>query len=985
MSVPADQMEDQLNPFRIDEPSPVAPKEKQPYTLTLADIKENKNLWELGALPGDQVSDDNKLIRKFSEETDSRTTKYRLTEEDIANHPNLQALDARPGDMIDDNNKLVRTDTDSAMRQFMYGFDESGNDVVNFGDFIEQYLPMGRLSITDGYISANEVYGDDYVSSSPEVRRDMQARFRERQLLAEYGDEFQPDESSIARTAGGVVKALATPTTLLPVGQTIRGATGIGATLGFSYELSEQLARDGELDPEDLAISTAIGGAGAGALTALAKGVQRGSQKMAESASKKLVQDVQAITYRKQGEGLSRERAFKEALEEVNVSREEFARAATLSGNKVRLTADRQKASDELDAMIQSDSAVSRLLVPSLDRYLGTLSTRIKNISEPVFGAVRKFEYKTHARTSKALEETAQFTRAMGELGEGVKNPLARALFNGNFKAARGILKANAPELLNQFDSVVVPLIRQIGGDLQEVGYKNVDLGVDYFPRLVKDLEGLRKSFGVEARGVIDDAVLRFANARGIQTKNVPLEEVYRKIDKADLDMVIEKVVRNEPITLADGKLLKPRKIDQLRADQLRFYASPEEALQMYIRRSIHDIEKRKLFGRGMEDEASTEASIQRFVANEVKAGNIKEDAQEEMVNLLRARFVGGEEPLGNIASFFRDTGYLGTIANPLTALIQLGDLAQSATFNGLRNTLASLFGTKNMKVIDLGVQQASVDLLSPRKTANFLNEMFRLSGFARLDRLAKETTINASLRKFSKGLTSKNPKVQERTLKELSDKYKGAFGDEFDSLVDDLRNGVKSENTKLLAFHELSDFQPISLSEMPEGYLNARNGRLLYMLKSFMIKQYDIVRRNIVQEYAKGNKVKAARNAAVLSSYIMATNVGVQTARDMIYGREVRPEDIPSKAMWALLGVYGGNQYLTDRYLKGGSPTEFAVQTLTPATPIIDDLFKLGSDLADEDKEIELMRYTRSIPVVGPLLYAWFGGGTERYNERLD
>lgn len=993
MSVPADQMEDQLNPFRIDEPAPKAPAPKQPYTLTLADIKQHKNLWELGALPGDQVDDDNALIRKFSNDDDSRTVGYRLTEQDIVENENLQNLGASAGDIIDENNELVKTNSDSAMRQFMYGFDESGNDVTNLGNWLDQYIPMGNLSITDGYISADEVYGEGYVASEPAQRREMQARARERALLAEYGEDFQPDEGGIARTLGGVAKALATPTTLMPVGQTIKGAAAIGAGLGAGYNITEQLAQTGEIDPVEVLPSAALGAAGAGGLTALFKGIRVGSQKMAEKSSKNLMTKVQAKTYEKQVQGVSREKALQETLDELGVSREEFSRAATLSGNKVRLTADAEKAANELDAMIRTDSAVSRLLVPSLDKYLGTLSTRIKNISEPVFGAVRKFEYRTHSQTAKALRDTEAFTAKMRGLDDGVKNPLARMLFNGNFKAARGILKQNAPDLLREFDSVVVPTIRSLGSDLQNAGYKNIDLGVDYFPRLVKDLEGLRASFGMESRGAIDEAVVKFAKAKGIETKNVSLEDIYKKIGDDDLNMVIEKIIRNEPVRLADGSLLPYRKIDKLRADQLRFYASPEEALQMYIRRSVHDVNKRKLFGREGADDVvtdgagsvKTEDSIQKYVAEEVKAGRIKADQQKELTDLLNARFVGGEQPLGDIASFFRDTGYAGTIANPMTAIIQLGDLAQSSAFNGLRNTMASLFGAKNMKVIDLGIEQASSELINPRKTATILNSLFRFSGFSRLDRLAKETTINAALTKYSKGLASANPKVREKALAELRKKYAGAYGDEFDSLVDDLANGVKSENVKLLAFHEISDFQPVSLSEMPEGYLRAKNGRLLYMLKSFMLKQYDLVRRNIVQEWSQGNKALAVRNGAVLASYITAANMGVQTARDMIYGREVRPEDIPSKAMWALLGVYGLNQYITERYFREGKVKEGVVNYLVPATPIIDSAFTLGTDLFDEDKDKSLLEYTRPVPIVGPLIYAWFGGGSERYNERLD
>jgi len=170
----------------------------------------------------------------------------------------------------------------------------------------------------------------------------------------------------------------------------------------------------------------------------------------------------------------------------------------------------------------------------------------------------------------------------------------------------------------------------------------------------------------------------------------------------------------------------------------------------------------------------------------------------------------------------------------------------------------------------------------------------------------------------------------------------------------------------------------------MPQGYLDAKNGRLLYMLKSFTLKQWDIVRRNIYQEAKDGNVAGATRNLAVLGGYLMAANLGVQTVRDMLLGREVRPEDIPSKAMWGLAGVYGINQYVAERYFRSGQYTEGVANYLVPATPIVDDLFKLGSDIA-EGEDMEPFRYVRSVPVVGPLLYSWFGGGAENYNDRLD
>ena len=108
---------------------------------------------------------------------------------------------------------------------------------------------------------------------------------------------------------------------------------------------------------------------------------------------------------------------------------------------------------------------------------------------------------------------------------------------------------------------------------------------------------------------------------------------------------------------------------------------------------------------------------------------------------------------------------------------------------------------------------------------------------------------------------------------------------------------------------------------------------------------------------------------------------------RDVLLGREVDPERIPTEAMWALTGVYGIDKYSTDKYLKEGKVTEYVVNLFTPATPIIDGLFKGGKEFYDftQDEEVNLEPTLKAIPLVGPIVYNWFGGGAEKYNERLD
>jgi hypothetical protein len=175
---------------------------------------------------------------------------------------------------------------------------------------------------------------------------------------------------------------------------------------------------------------------------------------------------------------------------------------------------------------------------------------------------------------------------------------------------------------------------------------------------------------------------------------------------------------------------------------------------------------------------------------------------------------------------------------------------------------------------------------------------------------------------------------------------------------------------------------------EMPQAYLDSPNGRILYMLKSFMLKQYDVVRRNIVQEYKKGNKSTAIKNALALGGYLSAANVGTQTVKDMLLGRDVSVERIPTEAMWSLLGIYGINKYATERYIQQGQVTDFFYQSVVPATPIIDAVFKGGTELIESiynDEDIDLSPVLKGIPMVGPIAYNWFGGGAEKYNDRLE
>jgi hypothetical protein len=218
--------------------------------------------------------------------------------------------------------------------------------------------------------------------------------------------------------------------------------------------------------------------------------------------------------------------------------------------------------------------------------------------------------------------------------------------------------------------------------------------------------------------------------------------------------------------------------------------------------------------------------------------------------------------------------------------------------------------------------------------------------------------------------------------VQKLREKWSPVFKENTDAFIQDLKDKQITDDVKFFLFNELSDLQPVTLSEMPQAYLENPNGRILYSLKSFTLKQYDIVRNNIVQQWARGNKGEAVKNAALLAGYMTTSGVAVTTVKNFLQGRDIRPENIPDEAMWSLLGVYGLNKYTNERYLARGDIKGAVVNTLVPATPIIDAAFKLGTELPQDDPQIAST--LRAIPVVGSLIYAWFGGGAEKYNEEL-
>jgi len=917
------------NPAKEAVQSAVAPPPDQ--ELTLNTIAQSQYLSEQGAMAGDRW-ENGKLVRVYSKPEDAQDFGHIINEYDILNHPEASALGIKVGDRIV-NGKLVKSEYDDAWNQFKYGY-ESTDGLLQMGiDILNAQIPLA---------GDTEKYGEEFANASEQRRRQLIEYYDQREIQQQF-DPYTLHQLESKGTGGfGVVGeiagALADPTTLLPVGASVKTATAIGTSLGLGHSVAEDVSKGKDIDVAKAAISAGTGGVLGGV-----------GSKVGTVISNKLADRRIRLT------------------EEMKTNKAAAAQKASEESTK------------KVDDAIANDSAVARVSNSGLDKYLGVLSTRLKNVSESAFGRLRKFEFDLHTKTHDRLAQTDEFVKQLLKVNKATQRQIGMHLSNGQFKEAEGLM---TDSLKKEF-SKVKDVLKEMDTELKNAGHK-YDSIPNYFPRHIEDYKGFLNAQGKEERSFYTKALQNYADRKHGGDVN--------KLTDTERSKVLNLATRGyDSSGKVNQAVMKERTIKTLDDNQYQFYQNPARVLQDYIRRGTHDIEKRNFFGTSaVTDDVGldTSESIGKLLSTDLK--NLPQNAQDEVRDLLGSRFKGGEQTLSKAGNIIRDTGYMGTIANPMSALVQLGDLATSGALHGLKNTITSVFGDRYVKLVDIGVEQIlSEELTNPRASGRLLNKLFKASGFRAIDRLGKEATMNAALRKNFNLVKSAKGEAEFRK------KWSGVFGDEIDSMVSSLKSGKVDQNVKLLAFNELADIQPIALSEMPQKYLDLQDGRLVYMLKSFMIKQYDIARRNIVQEFNKGNKLNAVKNMTLLGAYLTAANTGVYTVRDILQNRDVKPEDLPSRAMWALGGVYGIDKYTGERYLANGQFKEAALNLLVPATPLIDAALSVGTDAYKHLSELKskpdwaveapnYAKYLKPVPVFGNLVYQWLLGGAEAWNEDM-
>ena len=847
---------------------------------------------------------------------------------------------------------------------FGRGWSEGKGLVANAGDLLAAYTGYSpSFSIGDehwgtGIHLAEDKYGEDFKDLSFDERRQ-----RINEFDAAETERLYPNQAP--STLGGIVGTIDI-TTLLPVGQTYKAMTVIGGAYGAAFSSTDQLMEKGEIDPLELGAFTVGSAILAPALgytftkSGQAWTKARLPKKIASANS--ALGDLDSNISHYVALGMSPDDALAAAAKDLKLTPKNITDASKLANREPNIP----KIEDAVQMASKHKEATK------LSQLIESVSSRSRELSEPVFNVLRKLEMNILSSTQSRKDKVTPLVKAINAYDNKTQDKISSLLLNGRYDAVHDLLtKGGRAEL-----EVVKNFMFADGQTFKKMYGKGFNTRNNYFPRKVNDYEGLLKAIGrqspKEASGLknkIDEAMKKENVEHMSQLSDLAMTKAVMDASRA----AYPKVYGTSPL----GK----RTIKEVPDELAQFYEPATKSLMGYIESSSRIIEKHKVLGKALgrqpKDEAGDKtAELWKTIGREVKAGRLTLAAEAELKELIRARFIKGEEAMSSIYSTVKDIGYMSTLGQFRSALTQLKDVGTSAYLHGIIPTIKALFKYKSTRVHDAGlIDTISAEMLSPIATKKWLDRVLKYSGFRFSDRFGKKVLIEASM------LSGKRLASSTKGVAKLKKKYGKAYGSDFEKLVTSLKNNTDDEFTELYRFHELSDTQPISMLEMPQKFLNHPDGRIFYALKSFGLKQLTLIHNNIIKRAKGGDKIGATKEALKYAAFIGIVGGTVDEVKGVFGGEDFNAEDIPDHVVNNLTGLIFLNKYSLGDLKKGDLSGFFGDLVFPPIPPLEAGIREVSG--IQEERKIGDPEFgddlIKTMPIMGRILYDWVMGGKEK------
>jgi hypothetical protein len=854
----------------------------------------------------------------------------------------------------------------------------SSNTLNKFSWFLNQPI-KGDVAATEeveegwNYMSAQEQLGitDEQWDAMPTKERITKLKANAVKSTDEF---FNVNPDSPAYVLGNVAGTLTTPTLAFTMAKPAAVATYAGADAAL-YGMGDT----GEVDPLTVGIAAATGGT-------LSKGIQLYGKGKANRTLGALQNEMNIIAA--QSDKINSGPALlTQAKKNLGLSDSAVDKAiANSKGKKLNLPT-KSSAIEALEASSAQEvvkSGSKTALGKGLDYIIEPISEGIKRVSPRTYGKLKQVE-----RT--LFEDSHNYATMV--------DPFLKKAFRTN-----ALNKAQKDKLwLMMSNSKSQKDVDAITGFLKGTGKKGTAMVKDWklYRRAMDDIYDQRvaagntdlpKITGYSPRKIVSNERW-YAGAKASERSAIDriLKDTY-KVDpknatEATLQKAISKYLKstgNRNIQQAGSS--KARVRETLSAGQLKAYQQPWQATHRYIKESMEEVQRYKVFGtKNIDVDGDIDKTISNYIAKELKAGKISGNDVDSLKEYLTARFINGPKQMNEHLRKSKDLGYMTLLGHPSNAIRQFGDLAAAAYTNGIRNSVKGAIATMNRgKMLtpkEMGLlDNVAEEFASDTATKRGVDAVFKYSGFRSVDALGKGALVNSSI--YKAGQQIKSPKGRIKFMNEWSS-ILGA--EDAAKAADDFKafnKGTIDTPTPLMkdvAFMKLSKIQPVTLSEMPRGYLNNPNGRMMYMLQSFAMKHVNVIRQDFFKEMRRGNVGKAMKDGAKLAAFYTSANMGADKVIDLILGRDTKLEDTFYANLYRSTGFL--SKYDVDQMARGGDVYEWAAAIPVPP---LDPVFKgaveagqIATNLArgrrwDSDMKEAGKDMFQNLPIIGRLMANW-------------
>ena len=636
-------------------------------------------------------------------------------------------------------------------------------------------------------------------------------------------------------------------------------------------------------------------------------------------------------------------------------------------------------------------------------KYFRSITSILMDASPVLVSKIRGMEYEIRRKTMKRHNEIAGFVKLLKKIPNSKKKAeIYYQLFNPTERNTKESLE-NFEELLESVglwqEYVKIQFtLDSIRREAKTVGLDEFSDIEGYFPRFVKDVDGLIKAMKKEGDdyGKIQQAVDAAYKFTGNQK---PTED--------QITSTVINILKTGrwPSFLRVPTSAKKRTVNRVLSKYMQFYGRPEDALVNHVFEMTEAIEGRKFIGitkqgtyqkrydsllKELNKESTTEErqeeiageldtltklmtdtkaqidqSVSYYVAKLVKEGKLKGEDEGVVASALRARLT--QKGMHGPMSHFRDVGLITSLGSFMSTMTQLNDVIHSIFEYGLGTTAGALMSKKTFAINDLDLGHVMTEL-SSSPTSRIVDTVLTWSGFKGLDGFLKATTMEAAIQ---------NARSMDR--KSFFARYEKLFGEKTEGFYEATHAPKLDKNSKFLrffAFYELSGIQPISMSEMPIGYNTAGNGRILYTLKSYNLKianrLYDQIKRAWSEDSSSEQKRQAMYQFATYAALLVLSGAGVDELKDWITGKEKPFSENVNNNM---LKLFFMSRYTLDKGFRDGVASTLLKDVLAPPVSWIDSPISDASNWVQGESSYKSLKL---IPIGGKIIYEWTPKGRE-------